>query len=645
MNDDSLLFTADSLLKQQTAANLESDTGGGQGRPVGPRPGTRKRAPVPLALLNVLPPISHHRSKRDLERSLARDLTRMRAFYKISLLASAEGKPEEIGARILREFTRTMEFRRAEIWLLGKDRRRMRRLARRGKAAGGAAESVPLRRFPLGRVLMRRKQGVLYVEAGGGTARRRSHLGWRGHTTLFGAALRDQNGPIGFLFADRGGPAFEMPARDLELATALTGLIGEVLKSALNHEVEAKRRLDLLLLNKAGRTISSEERLSILLPRLSRMVRQSTKARGVVIALLDEQSREFVVAGIAGPGGQRYMGYRFPARLHRSALSPRVLQSGTALRIDDLHRLPEICSYWPEARSALVIPMRSRGRIVGTFRLESLRASAFDDEDLSYFSILAEQIGHAVRRARVIEDLSKKQEDLRAVSESLEKRLEEDRRRIARELHDELAQSMTAAKINLGLLSDLTRGTSPTVRRAIRETEAVILRTIDDTRRISMDLRPVMLDELGLVPALRWYANNFARRTGIPVVIQADGVGGPARSEFKTLLFRFFQEALTNVARHARARQVRIGLTGMNGMVRAVVLDDGIGIKQNGDRPQGLGLLGMRERIERAGGRLTIISRPGHGTRLEVKLPLRAAAGRGRADQAAVGTRLQGGVP
>ena len=101
MNDDSLLFTADSLLKQQTAANLESDTGGGQGRPVGPRPGTRKRAPVPLALLNVLPPISHHRSKRDLERSLARDLTRMRAFYKISLLASAEGKPEEIGNTVL----------------------------------------------------------------------------------------------------------------------------------------------------------------------------------------------------------------------------------------------------------------------------------------------------------------------------------------------------------------------------------------------------------------------------------------------------------------------------------------------------------------------------------------------------------------
>src|SRR2546425_4985588 len=339
------------------------------------------------------------------------------------------------------------------------------------------------------------------------------------------------------------------------------------------------------------------------------------------------------------------MGYRFPARLHRSALSPRVLQSGTALRIDDLHRLPEICSYWPEARSALVIPMRSRGRIVGTFRLESLRASAFDDEDLSYFSILAEQIGHAVRRARVIEDLSRKQADLRAVSESLEKRLEEDRRRIARELHDELAQSMTAAKINLGLLRTLTRGAAPAVRRAILETEAVVRSTIEDTRRIAMDLRPSMLDELGLVPALRWYADTFSRRTGVGVDVQANGGGGPAQKDVNTLLFRFFQEALTNVARHARARQVRIGLNSFNGSLRAVVADDGIGMRQGGPPYRGLGLLGMRERIERAGGVLRIHSRPGRGTRLVADIPVRAA-GRsgGRSRHAGTSTAFEGGL-
>ena len=277
--------------------------------------------------------------------------------------------------------------------------------------------------------------------------------------------------------------------------------------------------------------------------------------------------------------------------------------------------------------------------------MEDAEPRAFDEEDIRLCSTLADQIGHAIRRARVIEALSRKQADLRAVSESLEKRLEEDRRRIARELHDELAQSMTAAKINLGLLRTLTRGAAPGVRRAILETEAVVRSTIEDTRRIAMDLRPSMLDELGLVPALRWYADTFSRRTGVGVDVQANGGGGPAQKDVNTLLFRFFQEALTNVARHARARHVRIGLSGFNGSLRAVVADDGIGMRQGGAPDQGLGLLGMRERIERVGGVLSIKSRPGRGTRLVADIPVRAA-GRsgGRSRHAAKNAAFEGGL-
>ncbi len=611
----SILSAAGRLLKKAPITSLD--------RVPGHLLGVRG-APDPPGTAGLLASIADHRSRRDRERSLARDVTRMRAFHRISLLASASGTAAEIGGRILSEFARAMDLRRAEIWILGKNRRTLRPLASHGRVAASAGGDVELKRCRLARLLMRRRQALLRADAGGGAGR--GPIAWGRMTTLLGLPLRDRRGPIGFLFADRGGPPFEMGARDLDLATALAGLIGEMLKSVVGREIEAKRRGELLLLNRAGRLISEEERLPVLLPRLARTVRQATRARGAVIALLDDHAREFVVAGIAGPGGRRYMGYRFPARPHRSALSPRVLQSGAAVRVDDLGRLPEVCAYWPEARSVLVLPMRSRGRTLGTLRLESLRRAAFDDEGLGAFSILAEQIGHAVRRARVIEALNRKQADLRAVSESLERRLEEERGRIARELHDELAQSMTAAKINLDLLGDRSLGASPEVRRAIQETGAVIRRAIDDSRRIAMDLRPVMLDELGLVPALRWYADHFARRTGIPVEIQANGVGGTGRSEIKTLLFRFVQEALTNVVRHARARQVRIGLTGVDGTIKAVVLDDGVGMKENGDRPQGLGLLGMRERIERAGGRLTITSRPGRGTRLEVRLPQRATA-------------------
>jgi signal transduction histidine kinase len=374
-------------------------------------------------------------------------------------------------------------------------------------------------------------------------------------------------------------------------------------------------------------------------------VREASKVLGVVVALYDERASVFEVAAIAGPLGKYNSGFRFPARPQRSCLSPRVLRSGRLLRLDDLRKTPEVRIYWPEARSTLVIPIRSKGKIHGTLRLEDVETQAFDEEDIRLYSTLADQIGHAVRRGRVIETLDRKQSDLRAVSESLEKRLEEDRRRIARELHDEVGQAMTAARINLGLLSTLTHDAGPEVRRAIRETEAVVLRTIEDTRRIAMDLRPSMLDDLGLVPALRWYADTFARRTGVGVEVQANSGGGPAQKDVNTLLFRFFQEALTNVARHARARHVRIGLSGVDGMLRAVVNDDGIGMKQDGPPHQGLGLLGMRERIERAGGALRIRSRPGRGTRLMAEIPVRASGpGRGRSRQVERDAAFEGGV-
>ena len=468
------------------------------------------------------------------------DLRLMRSFYRISLLSSAQGSPVEIATRVLREFARTMGFRRAEIILLDR-RHRLRRLASYGRVRAASLDppGERLRDCPFGRSLVRRRQAVLHVGGGSGASQRRiCHVRWLGVTSLFGAPLRGPGRPLGFLLADRGGRPFDLGATELEVATALAGVITEVVSGALAREAEARRQSGLLLLSQVGHAISAEESLPVLLPRLARVVRGATKVLGVVVAVFDERAGEMEVAALAGPPGQYSRGYRFSARRSASTLSPRALRSGRPVVIPDLREAPDICAYWPEARAVLVIPIRSRGKILGTLRLEDPKPRAFDGEDVRLCSTLAAQIGHAVRRARVIEALGRKQADLRAVSESLEKSLEEERRRIARELHDELAQSMTAARINLGLLRTLTRGAAPEVRRAIQETEAVVLRTIEDTRRIAMDLRPSMLDELGLVPALRWYAGTFSRRTGVGVEVQASQGGGPAQRDVNTLLFR-----------------------------------------------------------------------------------------------------------
>jgi len=581
--------------------------------------------------------------------SSPRDLRLVRAFYRISLLGSGPGSPEEIAARVLRELALALRFRRAEIVLL--ERRRLRRLAAYGRvriapAAGGGER---LRDCPFGRSLMRRRQAILHAghgrQRGRGPGRRLCHVRWYGVTSLFGVPLRGPDRPIGFILADRGGRPFDLSATDLEVATALAGLITEVVSGALTRSAEARRQAGFRLLSQVGRAISAVESLPILLPRLAREARAVTRALGVVIALYDEKAGQMEVAGIAGPPGQYSRGYRFSARPHVTALSPRVLRTGRAVAIRDLRKAPQVCAYWPSARAVLVVPIRSRGKILGTLRIEETVARAFDDDEIRLYGTLADQIGHAIRKGRVLEALGRRHADLHAVSESLERRIEEDRRRIARELHDELGQSMTAAKINLGLLRDLTRGGDPEVRRVIRETEGVVLRTIAETRRIAMDLRPSMLDELGLVPALRWYSDTFSRRTGIGVQLLANGNGGPADKDLNTLLFRFFQEALTNVARHARARRVRLGLKGHNGSIRALVSDDGVGLGQAGSAHQGLGLIGMRERIERAGGALRIQSRPGRGTRLMVQIPMAEADGViGRAGRPGGGRLLEGGA-
>src|SRR2546427_3751704 len=144
-------------------------------------------------------------------------LKQLRAFYRLSLLGSAQGRPEEIASRVLREFASTLGFRRAEICLLD-ERKRLRRLSSYGRVPAALdAEGVPLRQCLFGRSLVRRRQAVLHAGAGDGAGSRRiCHLGWYGVTSLFGAPLRGPDGPIGLLLADRGGRRFEMSATDLE---------------------------------------------------------------------------------------------------------------------------------------------------------------------------------------------------------------------------------------------------------------------------------------------------------------------------------------------------------------------------------------------------------------------------------------------
>jgi two-component system, NarL family, sensor histidine kinase UhpB len=202
---------------------------------------------------------------------------------------------------------------------------------------------------------------------------------------------------------------------------------------------------------------------------------------------------------------------------------------------------------------------------------------------------------------------------------------EQERKRIARELHDETSQVLTSLLISLAILEETT--TTQEARDRIADTRKLAHQTLRAIRNLSIDLRPSALDDLGLQPALRWYVKEYQQKCSISVEFNATGFKRRLPAELETALYRIVQESLTNTARHANAHTVTITMKEDVNAVYATIVDDGSGfdvdaLLKSPDQDRGLGLAGMNERALLLNGRLNIISSPGHGTKVELRIPL-----------------------
>ncbi len=217
------------------------------------------------------------------------------------------------------------------------------------------------------------------------------------------------------------------------------------------------------------------------------------------------------------------------------------------------------------------------------------------------------------------------QEQLRKLSQQILHLQEDERKRISRELHDEIGQTMTAISVNLELL----RRSGPTNRRQFRltllDTQRLLRDTTDAVHRFARELRPALLDELGLLPALRSHIRQFATRTGLCVRFTADPVAEQMNPDQKTALFRIAQEALTNVAKHARASQVRLNIRERGHAIWMEIADNGQSFTRAPATPKAgrvrLGLLGMQERVRLIDGKFSILTRADSGTVIRVQVP------------------------
>jgi two-component system sensor histidine kinase UhpB len=211
-------------------------------------------------------------------------------------------------------------------------------------------------------------------------------------------------------------------------------------------------------------------------------------------------------------------------------------------------------------------------------------------------------------------------EQLTALSRRLVEVQEAERRQLSRELHDRVGQNLTALSINLDILrTGLSGDECAEHRLRLSDSTALLESTVDTIEDVMAELRPPMLDDYGLLPALHWYARDFSKRTGIEVDVDGKDVERPA-PELEITLFRIAQEALNNVAKHARAKWVQIELDHVNGHSVMTVTDNGIGIDGAHRERTGLGMVTMRERTQAVGGIFRVRRGPGGGTQIAVEI-------------------------
>jgi len=229
---------------------------------------------------------------------------------------------------------------------------------------------------------------------------------------------------------------------------------------------------------------------------------------------------------------------------------------------------------------------------------------------------------------RLFNEAMAMQESLRNLSNKILRTQEEERKRISRELHDEVGQSLTAISVTLATLKNNGAGISSVSSQKLAATQSMLQDTMEAVHRFARDLRPSMLDELGLLPALRSCLKAFANRTGLRVCFRGNSIVEKLADEQKTVVFRVAQECLTNVAKHARASQVEVVIRKFKDGVCMEIIDNGRSFKLeqlDSAKSRGrIGFLGMQERVRLVNGQCSVKPKPGKGTTVRIVIPLKS---------------------
>ncbi len=420
--------------------------------------------------------------------------------------------------------------------------------------------------------------------------------------------------PYGNLYLCEKGDGSDFTEADEDITRLLAAQSAVAIENARLYEEQARWLRQLESLNELGAELASELNLDVLLGTVARRLRDLVGARIVGVALL-VGDRDMRIQAADGDRADELRGVKLS---YGHSKSWRVLERRHSELVDDMASDPEVDGDAVArfgGRTGLWVPLIVQDRPLGVLVLhDKLGADPrFDQGDLRLAQTFADRTAVAVDlSARVARDA------LRRVVAAQEL----ERRRLARELHDETGQALASILLGLHAVEEAKGGAELRVATAMLRQLAVT--TLQDVRRLAVELRPKALDDFGLVAALERLASGFSEQTGIAVDISARIGDTRLVPEIETALYRIVQEALTNVAKHAQASRVSVVLNRSARSVVAVIEDDGRGFSS---RPEpsdghGLGLIGMQERVGLLSGRIQIESTEGSGTTLVVEVPL-----------------------
>ena len=427
--------------------------------------------------------------------------------------------------------------------------------------------------------------------------------------TFLGVPVMVRGVPYGNLYLTEKQGDEDFTDEDEELVTLLAGQAAIAIENARLYEASTRWSRQLQSLNEVGNALATETDLDQLLDLVVRRLRELLEARIVALAL-PTGANELRFAAVAG--AEELLG----TTISRSeSKSGAVLERRRSERIDSVIDDPEVhqeVSRQLAARTGMWVPLIARDQAIGVLEIHDKEGSdaRFTHDDFR----LAETFA---TRAAVAVELSQRvaRDAMRRVVQAQEL----ERRGLARELHDETGQALTSILLGLKPLEEAL--TDHPARAALAELRGLVVGALQDVRRLAVELRPAVLDDFGLGPALERLTDSFAEQRDIRVDFHSALGETRLPNEVETTLYRVVQESLTNIVKHA-GRKVSVSAAPREFDGRGVIEDDGAGFDQRAVREGGVGLLGMRERLALVDGRLEIESRPGAGTTIVAEVPL-----------------------